>query len=155
LVFGQVLNSPVAPPSSLREDIPAALDRVVLRGLDRDPARRFDSAHDMAVAIEEAVPVASPPVVGAFVTKIARNSLGRRAARVKEIESFTTPDAATTKILPLASSGRESFTSRPSMTDPDAARSLSKVTSVTMSRPGLSSSSPRRRSRALMFVSAL
>ena len=32
-----VLSKPVPPPSSLRPDVPAALDRIVLRALERDP----------------------------------------------------------------------------------------------------------------------
>jgi serine/threonine protein kinase len=48
----KVLGDPVAPPSRTREGIPAALDDVVIRALDRQPSRRFATAHQMACALE-------------------------------------------------------------------------------------------------------
>ena len=48
------------PPSRVLGTVPPALDAVVLRALSRNPAKRFASARDMAVALEGCVPVASP-----------------------------------------------------------------------------------------------
>src|SRR5262249_34389156 len=128
VVFGQVLNAPVPPPSSIRAEIPFGLDRIVLHGLSRNPARRFATAHDMAVAIEEAVAVASPRVVGGFVTQVAGASLARRAARVKEIESFSSTDAANALLRRAPTSSRDPLASHPGPPDPAAAPRLSKLT---------------------------
>jgi serine/threonine protein kinase len=42
----------VEPPSALRPEIPKALDDIVLRALARDPARRFQSAHDLSEELD-------------------------------------------------------------------------------------------------------
>jgi serine/threonine-protein kinase len=51
----QVLQAPIVPPSTLRGDIPAALDAIVLRALERDPALRYTTAADMADELEQVV----------------------------------------------------------------------------------------------------
>jgi serine/threonine-protein kinase len=58
-----VLTMPVPPPSSKRAEVPAALDAVVLRALERDPARRFASARDLADALA-AVLTTAPDAAG-------------------------------------------------------------------------------------------
>lgn len=47
-----VLERPVAPPSLQRMDVPAPLDYIVIRALERDPSRRYSSAKMMADEIE-------------------------------------------------------------------------------------------------------
>jgi serine/threonine protein kinase len=42
----------VEAPSVLRPEIPPALDEIVLRALQRDPARRFQSAHDLSEELD-------------------------------------------------------------------------------------------------------
>lgn len=49
----KVLETPVPPPSSLRPDIPTALDAIVLRALERDPANRYATGQDMADDLEQ------------------------------------------------------------------------------------------------------
>ncbi|MEA2701064.1 MAG: eukaryotic-like serine/threonine-protein kinase [Myxococcales bacterium] len=48
----QLLMQPTAPPSASNASIPRELDRIVLRALERDPARRYPSAAAMAADIE-------------------------------------------------------------------------------------------------------
>jgi serine/threonine protein kinase len=50
-----VLQKPVPPPSAFRPEIPAELDRIVLRALERSPDRRYASAEEMARDCEEVV----------------------------------------------------------------------------------------------------
>jgi eukaryotic-like serine/threonine-protein kinase len=50
-VMHAVLHGDVLPPSSLRPELPDALDGVVLRLLSRDPAVRFASADDVISAL--------------------------------------------------------------------------------------------------------
>ncbi len=47
----EILNTDVTPLRSWRPELPAALDAVVLRALERDPARRFPSASAFAEAL--------------------------------------------------------------------------------------------------------
>ncbi|WP_437282944.1 protein kinase [Sorangium sp. So ce375] len=82
-----VLEGPIPPPSSLAAHVPPALDAVVLRALERNAAGRYPTARELAVAIEDAVPLASPRAVGEWVEELAGDGLARRAARVAAIES--------------------------------------------------------------------
>ena len=47
----QVVEKEVPPPSRRRPEIPRALDRIVLRALEKLPARRYQSAEEMAAAL--------------------------------------------------------------------------------------------------------
>jgi len=48
-----VRSRKVEPPSSLRPEIPTALDAIVLRAVARDPAQRYQSAHDMSEELDK------------------------------------------------------------------------------------------------------
>jgi hypothetical protein len=60
---------------------------VVLRGLHKDPAKRFETARDMAAELEACCPPASPAAVGEWVRRVASDALTARATQVIEIES--------------------------------------------------------------------
>lgn len=49
-------DRPVTPPSAIVDDYPPGLEAVVLRALQKNADERFASAHDMLVALEDAVP---------------------------------------------------------------------------------------------------
>ena len=49
----QVLELPIAPPSTINGDVPSEYDEIVMRALDRDPLKRQVSAKELAVDIEE------------------------------------------------------------------------------------------------------
>ncbi len=77
-------------PRAIRPEIPAALDALVIRALDPDPARRFASGVAMASALEPIVsrPDPSSPTVGissatlaAGAAAIAAGGAGRRVRR--------------------------------------------------------------------------
>jgi serine/threonine protein kinase len=80
--LGSVLPEALVPGSPL-----AVLDAIVMRGLERDPAKRFDTARDMANQLEEAVHAASVSQVGTWVESVAADVLHARSARVEQIES--------------------------------------------------------------------
>jgi serine/threonine protein kinase len=48
----QLLAAPVLPPSSVNAAIPRELDRIVMKALELDPARRYQSAASMAADLE-------------------------------------------------------------------------------------------------------
>ncbi|MEO8704068.1 MAG: tetratricopeptide repeat protein [Kofleriaceae bacterium] len=49
----QVLESVVPPPSAVNSEVLADFDPIVMRALERDPAKRYPSAKEMATDIEE------------------------------------------------------------------------------------------------------
>src|SRR5207248_2152913 len=59
-------------PSLYRDDLPDALDAITLHALEKDPDKRFATAYDMAVAIEQWGRVAAQSEVGAWVERMAR-----------------------------------------------------------------------------------
>ncbi len=86
-VFASVLAGNPPPPSHLVPDLPEQLDAVVMRGLEREPQKRFKTAREMALALEAVIRSASATDVGAWVERLAESSLAKRAAQVQELES--------------------------------------------------------------------
>jgi serine/threonine-protein kinase len=60
-VIARVMTDPIPSPVDLRPDLPAALARVVLRALERDPAKRFQSMRAFAEALEPFGPIEKLP----------------------------------------------------------------------------------------------
>lgn len=88
-VFGKVLEAVVPAPSAVVPTIPKALDAIVLRGLDRDPEKRFQTAKEMAVALEKTILFATTSSIGEWVEKTAGDVLAKRADLVAEMESHS------------------------------------------------------------------
>jgi eukaryotic-like serine/threonine-protein kinase len=86
-VLAAVLQARPPPPSKFNPAVPPAVDQVVLRALEKNPADRFPTAREMAIALERAAGVASAYEVGEWVRSVANEALALRAARVKEMES--------------------------------------------------------------------
>jgi serine/threonine-protein kinase len=63
------------PPSSMRADIPADVDRLVLRAVAADPADRFQSAHEMQLELSRALRHMDPPA-GSEELRAFLSSLG-------------------------------------------------------------------------------
>ncbi len=100
--LSNVLSMPIQAPSAFVPSLPPELDRVVLRGLERDPAARFASARDMALQLEAACPPASAAVVGAWVDGLASEALAARAAALHEVETWSSAGAAEPAATSLA-----------------------------------------------------
>jgi eukaryotic-like serine/threonine-protein kinase len=90
----RILVEAIRPPSSIVGTIPSCFDDVVLRALDRDPDRRFQSAADMADALESAareaqrsnaeeIGAASPREVATFVQQVLGNEIGAQRESVR------------------------------------------------------------------------
>jgi serine/threonine-protein kinase len=86
-IVTNVLEQVVEPPSRAAPGVSPALDAVVLRALSRDQSKRFATARQMALAVEEAVDLASPAQVGAWVETLAGEVLHARARTLADIES--------------------------------------------------------------------
>ena len=84
--LGRVFNFVVPPPSSITSGLSPLLDRVVLRGLDRDPSKRFGSAREMVQALSTSCRIASPPEVADWVNSLAHDDLARAQQIVTAME---------------------------------------------------------------------
>jgi serine/threonine-protein kinase len=80
-------------PRAVRPEIPAALDAVVVRALDPDPARRFASGVAMAAALEPIVtrPDPASPTVGVPTAALAAGAAVVAAAGAAAPGSLATP----------------------------------------------------------------
>ncbi|MGO9713186.1 MAG: serine/threonine protein kinase [Polyangiaceae bacterium] len=98
----QVLSGKVIPPSKLVPGLPAGIDDIVMRGLARDPSKRWPSARDFAIALERCAPLAPASEIGEWVHSIAGDVLDRRAKLVAEVEggSMSLPAAAPKESIP-------------------------------------------------------
>src|SRR5262249_14114479 len=68
--------------------LPKALDEVVMRGLNRDRSARFETARDMARAIEACGPLPTATQIGEWVEDTAGTALANRARIVSQVEQI-------------------------------------------------------------------
>jgi eukaryotic-like serine/threonine-protein kinase len=80
-----VLSGAIAPPSSVNRAIPHALDAVVLKALQRDPDKRFQTAAAFAEALER-IPIdgSTTRAVGTFVSTTFEKGLAERRELVRQ-----------------------------------------------------------------------
>jgi serine/threonine-protein kinase len=74
-----VKQAEVPPPSARRPEIPEALDRIVLRALERDVARRYQSADELAGDLEAFL--ATAPAEPGAVTDLLTQLFGEESAQ--------------------------------------------------------------------------
>jgi hypothetical protein len=86
-IIDKLLHKPIPSPREHAPLVTRQLESVVMRGLERDPSRRFATARDMAVALESHATLATPIEVGAWVERVAGVTLVHRAERVAAIEA--------------------------------------------------------------------
>jgi serine/threonine-protein kinase len=126
-VIHRLLHEPIPSPRTYAPRVPPELEAVVMRGLAREPADRFATAREMALALDSLGPRATPIEVGAFVERIGGAILAERAVRVAQIER---------ECADALAPARES-----DVPDPPAARapavSLTGTTAATALVPGL------------------
>jgi serine/threonine-protein kinase len=84
-VVNAVMNGVVRAPSELVPGLPKALDMLVLRGLARNRDNRFESARQMALALERDVGVATQSEVSDWLHGIAGALLQERAAALGQL----------------------------------------------------------------------
>ncbi len=139
LVLVRAIEGNIDPPSVANPALDTAIDGLVLRGLARDPASRFGTAREMALAIEQIMGLASPYEVGEWVELLAAEEISRRARSIAEIESASLNAAIAPRIGLVAT---------------PAEHPHSQVSSISVSRPTVSTPSPRRRNTAQRLFTA-
>lgn len=100
-IIRQILEADLQPPSHHVPKLPSKLDALVMRGLNRVPEARYESAVAFATAIEETVGVATPRRVGEWVREVAAAGLKQRARMAREVEMAAAvgDDAAVRQLL--------------------------------------------------------
>ena len=81
-VLWNIWNAPIKPIRGWRRDVPAELERVVLKAMRRDRAARFESAAELGEALRRAAPGAP---TGAALDTI--DTIGTQAARPPQVSS--------------------------------------------------------------------
>ncbi|HVY30706.1 MAG TPA: serine/threonine-protein kinase [Polyangiaceae bacterium] len=111
-VMHRVLTYEIPKPSALVDGIPAEYEQVLEKGLSRDPSQRFSTAREMALALEAISTPMRASDIGAWVERIASDTLRRRSHLISKLErSSPTEDAAfapTRPVTPTPSTTPES-----------------------------------------------
>jgi serine/threonine-protein kinase len=84
-VIAKALFGEIPLPSSVDPEL-APFDDVVMKGLDREPDNRFDTAREMALAIEQCAGTASNAAVAEWLKKMAGDTLQQRAHVLAKVE---------------------------------------------------------------------
>ncbi len=84
-----ILFEPAPSPRTVVPDVNAELERIIMRGLERDRDKRYATAREMALELETCLPVASASAIGGWVERMAGDALTLRARRISDIESST------------------------------------------------------------------
>jgi len=111
VVFDGILNREPAPPSTINSMLPAELDRIVSKALEKDKSRRYQTAADM----------------GADLKRLRRDS-GSRPGITPALSGVAVPDNSATVVLPSAAQtvigGPSGIGSAPTMVLPQSGTHL-------------------------------
>ncbi len=88
-ILTKIISHPTPPPSAYNPHVPAQVDALVLRALEKAPDARYATAREFAIAVERTIPPMSAREVGEWVEAIAGDSLEQRETAVAEIESIS------------------------------------------------------------------
>ncbi|HSN26880.1 MAG TPA: protein kinase [Kofleriaceae bacterium] len=102
-----VIEAEIPRPSSLRPDVPAKLDEVVMRALERDQATRWPSAGDMLAALNRYLyaldEIPGPREVAALVARYCPPETRRLPTHLESItddDSAPVPSGPATEVTP-------------------------------------------------------
>ncbi len=156
----KIVEGPIQPPSNYMIDMDKtvgadaytmleALDRIVLRGLEKDPTKRFPTAREMAQALEWAMPPAAPSEVTEWVEEYAHDALVERSQMLGslQVDSQSRTMAAPLAVAAIASTGPLSSPNFASTSGPHSAASWSGPHSALPIPPPMSEDARRRSAR--------
>jgi serine/threonine-protein kinase len=82
----KILRGGYAAPSAFVPSTPAAIDRIVMKGLEPDVRARYRTAHEMAVDLENSLLLAPQRIVSEWVSRLAGEALEKRSELLQRIE---------------------------------------------------------------------
>ncbi|HEX7699451.1 MAG TPA: serine/threonine-protein kinase, partial [Kofleriaceae bacterium] len=136
----QVLEHAVQPPSKVNSDVPVEYDEIVMRSLDRDPAKRQQTAKQFANELEELLRKsgygAKNDRIGKYMQETFKDHIEARKKLVQEVvskgsASAETVDAAFSEATQLANGSPRT----PTMGDFSIMRPLSKLSGAPATVP--------------------
>ncbi len=86
-LWGMVLEGKAERPSKLNPGVSPELDAITMRGLDPDPTRRYGTAEQMAIELEQSVGIATPREVGRWVQTLVSKKLRELDGVIAELDS--------------------------------------------------------------------
>ena len=93
----------VPPPSSVNTGVPKELDAIALKALQRDPSRRYQTAKDFAIALDEVLTAKSYPSknykIGTFMMATFADHI---AARERLLREATGPNRPSAEVIEAA-----------------------------------------------------
>ena len=94
MILAQVASAPVPRPSRLRPDLPLAFDAWFARALDRDVARRFQTAREFSDTLAEAL-TASEGSAATSAARLRQQSVhsAAEAVQIDQLMSGSSPDS--------------------------------------------------------------
>jgi len=90
-LIDEIVKGKYRRPSEVSPGLPAALDDIVMKGLAPYPKLRYQTALEMAVELEKAVPPATAREVGEWVTSIAGDFLHVLERKRSAVEGAASP----------------------------------------------------------------
>ncbi len=101
LAMRAIVDDPPRPPSSLRSDVPGAIDAVVLRALAKDPAERYQTAHELHEAIELAAQTIGSSITSAVLARYLLDLFGPRPEPWRALHRHTLLSSVTLTAQPI------------------------------------------------------
>lgn len=87
-----VLSEPIPKPSSVRDDYPPALEKIVMRALERDVDKRYANASEMAADLEEYIAstgrATGVPQIEAFLQSVFPTAVGDHSTTLRKAASL-------------------------------------------------------------------
>ncbi|HVU02225.1 MAG TPA: protein kinase [Polyangiaceae bacterium] len=88
-VLRMITTEEIPPPSAVVPSIPRGVDAVVMKALTRELDKRYQTAREFAIALEDVTHIASGREVGEWVERVAGDTLQHREQAVAEIEAVS------------------------------------------------------------------
>jgi len=153
-VVGAVMSDEVPPPSKHASEVIPALDAIVLRGISREREVRFETAREMALALERAVGLATQSEVSDWLERVAGEGLAERAEALRRMRmladstSGSGADAPVTRRMSTPASAAGAAGDAPSAEPP-------RVTPSALPSPGLGLRTKSHARRTLAWVAGV
>ncbi len=104
-----IVEGEVMAPSTRREGIAKDLDEVLLKALRKDANERYQTARELALALEDASRPLSNRAIGEWLNVLMSDELDQRAETIEQMERATKlhpPSIGTVRTMALTESGQ-------------------------------------------------